>query len=117
MEILPQSTGRARELRQANTCAEPKLCWSLRDRRFSGRKFRRQHPVGPSFLDFYCPEAGLAVELDGSQHAEDTQRLHDETRSSFLCEQNIRVLRFWTHDLFLRPQTVLEAILIALEDR
>ncbi len=41
----------------------------------------------------------------------------DERRSSFLCEQNIMVLRFWNHDVFLRPQTVLEAMLIALEDR
>jgi very-short-patch-repair endonuclease len=66
------------------TEAERKLWGYLRDRRFGGRKFRRQHPVGPYFLDFYCPEGRLAIELDGSQHAEDAQRLHDEKRSSDL---------------------------------
>ena len=62
-------TQRARQLRQVETWAE-KLVWRwLLDRRFSSYKFRRQHPVGDYYLDFFCEEAALNVELDGSQHA------------------------------------------------
>ena len=61
-------TGRARQLRQIETWAE-KLMWRwLRDRRFSGYKFRRQHPLGNFYLDFFCEEADLNIELDGRQH-------------------------------------------------
>ena len=60
---------RARRLRKKETWAE-KLMWSwLRGRRFSGYKFRRQHPIGIYYLDFFCEEADLNVELDGSSTA------------------------------------------------
>ena len=51
----------AREFRQAPTQSEAILWDALRAKRLSGLKFRRQHPVGPFFLDFYCPEHRLAV--------------------------------------------------------
>ena len=50
---------RARQLRKDDTWAE-KLMWRwLRDRRFSGYKFRRQHPLGSYYLDFFCEAAEL----------------------------------------------------------
>jgi very-short-patch-repair endonuclease len=55
----------ARELRRNQTDAEQLLWGLLRDRRFAGKKFRRQHPVGRYILDFYCHELKLAIELDG----------------------------------------------------
>jgi very-short-patch-repair endonuclease len=33
-----------------------------------GFKFRRQHPIGPYVLDFFCRSAGVAVEVDGAGH-------------------------------------------------
>ena len=44
-------------------------------------QFRRQVPFGPYFLDFYCSEAKLAVELDGSQHYEPQGLAYDAERS------------------------------------
>src|ERR1035437_6156394 len=68
---------RARQLRKVETWAE-KLVWNwLRARRFTGYKFRRQHPLGIYYLDFFCEEAELNVELDGSQHGFPDQRKHD----------------------------------------
>jgi very-short-patch-repair endonuclease len=85
---------RARQLRKAETWAE-KLMWRwLRDRRFSGYKFRRQHPVGDCYLDFFCEEAALNVELDGSQHGFPDQRKHDVGREKFLQSRGIKTLRF-----------------------
>ncbi|MGQ9751405.1 MAG: DUF559 domain-containing protein, partial [Thermoanaerobaculaceae bacterium] len=104
----------ARQLRKEQTDAE-RLLWSLlRDRRLAGYKFRRQHPVEPYILDFYCHEAQLAVELDGGQHNEPDERARDTKRSAFLEAQGIRVLRFWNNEVFQNTEGVLEAIFDAL---
>ena len=65
--------------------------------RFAGFKFRRQHPAGKYFLDFYCPVARLSVELDGFQHGVPEQRIRDEARERFLAAEGIEELRFWNH--------------------
>src|SRR5437899_7463845 len=71
---------RARTLRKKATWAE-KLLWSrLRNRQIAGCKFRRQHPVGPYNLDFYCAEARLAVELDGREHGHPDRKTADKER-------------------------------------
>lgn len=58
----------ARRLCRQETPAE-KLMWRwLRDRRFSGYKYRRQDPIGNYVMDFFCEQARLNSELDGSQH-------------------------------------------------
>jgi len=64
----PKQTALARALRQQDTWAEQLLWKWLRDRRFSGYKFRRQHPFGPHILDFFCLETLVDIELDGRQH-------------------------------------------------
>ena len=114
--LAPELLRRCRELRRETTDAE-KLLWNLlRDRQLEGAKFRRQHPFGPYILDFYCHEAKLAVELDGGQHDEEKQVLHDADRSRFLEREGIRVLRFWNNDVFMNTEGVLECILSALDE-
>lgn len=56
----------ARIMRQGMTPAESVLWGALRGRRLDGLRFRRQHPIGRRILDFYCPSARLAVEVDGA---------------------------------------------------
>jgi adenine-specific DNA-methyltransferase len=51
-------------LRSAATDAERKLWSQLRDRRFDGCKFRRQHPIGPFIADFACIVAKLVIFSD-----------------------------------------------------
>jgi len=86
----------------------------LRAKRFAGFKFRRQHPCGPYILDFYCPDAHLAVELDGGQHFTATAQAYDQRRTEFLRRRGVTVIRFQT-DLVFREQTaVLEEILRVL---
>ena len=64
----PKQTSLARSFRKRDTWAE-KLLWTwLRDRRFTGYKFRRQHAFGPHILDFFCVEAFVNIELDGGGH-------------------------------------------------
>ena len=105
----------ARELRSRQTEAEG-LIWSLlRGRRFLGLKFRRQYPCPPYFLDFYCDELRLAIELDGGQHNSAAGRGDDARRSTFLAEQRIEVLRFWNHEVICDLDAVLEALFHAIQ--
>ena len=89
------STARARRLRREQTPEEKELWRLLRAGRFAGFKFRRQHPVGRYFLDFYCPAARLSIELDGSQHGSREHREYDQARSRFLQENGIEEMRIW----------------------
>jgi very-short-patch-repair endonuclease len=76
-----------------------------------GLKFRRQHPIGPFVADFACPERGLVIELDGSQHLE--QRTADAERTRSLESLGFRVLRFWNNQVLRETEAVLATILAA----
>ncbi len=104
--------GYARELRASATDAEQCIWYLLRNRNFLNFKFRRQHPIGNYILDFYCADAKLAIELDGSQHAENGQ--YDLHRSEVLQRDGIQVLRFWNNDVLLNTEAVLTEIANAL---
>jgi very-short-patch-repair endonuclease len=75
---------RARLLRKKATDTERILWRHLRNRNFAGYKFRRQHPLDSYVLDFYCPTAKLAIELDGGGHNYHVGQIRDRTRSEFL---------------------------------
>ena len=87
----------ARRLRREQTDEEKQLWRALRDHRFAGFKFRRQHPLGEFILDFYCADAKLDIELDGFQHGLPEGIQRDAAREKFLAEQGIETLRFWNH--------------------
>ncbi|MCA9846570.1 MAG: endonuclease domain-containing protein [Dehalococcoidia bacterium] len=103
---------RARELRRNSTDAERKLWESLRAKRLGGYKFRRQYPVGQYIVDFVCIEQGLAVEIDGDQHAE--QAGYDLERTLFLEGENLQVLRFSNREVLTELTNVEQAIWVAL---
>jgi very-short-patch-repair endonuclease len=89
----------------------------LRGRRFSGYKFRRQHPFGEHILDFFCLEAWLNIELDGSQHGFPDGLAQDAARDAALEGEGIKVLRFWNGALRREKEVVLGAIWSALQER
>jgi very-short-patch-repair endonuclease len=96
---------KARALRRAQTREEESL-WHLVRRRSLGFKFRRQHPFDWFVLDFYCPAARLAIELDGKHHDEERDSLRDEQ----LAAKGIMVLRLENHVVREQPDQVIEAI-------
>ena len=104
---------RARQLRRPLTPAEQVLWQHLRNRNFGG-KFRRQRPIGPFIVDFYCNEARLVVELDGEPHNHAAQAEHDELRREWPQDRGYRVLRFWNQDVLRDTAFVIAAILPAL---
>jgi very-short-patch-repair endonuclease len=110
-------SSRARALRKQSSWAE-KLMWRwLRDRRFTNYKFRRQHPLGNYYLDFYCEEARLSIELDGFNHGRFDRRSYDAERTRFIQTLGIKELRFWNHQLRREPQYVRDCVFTALQQR
>lgn len=99
-------------MRKEPTEAERKLWHLLRDRRFSGFKFRRQLQIGPYIVDFVCPAKRLIVEADGGQHAENG---YDEGRDAWLKAQGLRIRRFWNADILHRPDEVRDTLWHDLE--
>ena len=106
----------ARALRRRQTDAE-RVLWHLVRRQQMGVKFRRQHPIDPYVLDFYCHELRLAVEVDGSGHVSATGRARDEERSDELRARGIEVVRFSNVDVLLETSAVAEAIWLACQKR
>jgi very-short-patch-repair endonuclease len=111
---LPSRTLRAAlDLRANATAAETKLWYHLRARRLDGLKFRRQHPFPPYVADFFCSEAKLVVELDGSQHGDE----QGAARTRALEGRGLLVLRFWNNDVLGNTAAVLEVIANSARNR
>jgi len=110
----PATVRRARSSRRQPTPAEAKLWRRLRDRR-AQFKFRRQHPIGRYVLDFFCPEAMLAVEIDGDQHSRREQIRHDQERSAWLKVHGVDVLRVPAAEVERSVEDVIQGIWEACE--
>jgi very-short-patch-repair endonuclease len=105
--LLREETFRARALRRAATPAERAL-WKLLRSRALGGKFRRQHPIGPFVVDFFCVESWLVVEADGAPHFPRPPR--DVARDHWLRLVGCTVLRFPNRQIMEDPDSVLLAI-------
>ncbi len=99
-----------KKLRNDLTPAEAALWKVLQRSKVDGRKFRRQHSVGPYILDFYCPDEYLAIELDGEGHRNPLKYEQAQRRRLFLDGKNIRVLRFENYLVFDELEFVIHRI-------
>ena len=82
-----------RFLRREQTEAEARLWSLLRNRGVMGAKFRRQHPLGPYVVDFFCPFCALVVEVDGDIHLVPGAQQADAERERWLRAAGCRVVR------------------------
>src|SRR5437868_1109846 len=99
-----------RELRTRLTPAEALLWTVLRNSRLEGRKFRRQHSIGAFILDFYCPSARFAIELDGAAHDSAAAEQKDAQRDGYLRGLGIRVARYENRHVVSNLEGVLQDI-------
>ncbi len=100
----------ARSVRQAMTPAELRLWLRLRNRGLEGYRFRRQAPLGPYIVDFFCAERRLVVEVDGDQHGFDAVGMRDAIRSRWIEQQGHTILRVSNHDVTFNLDGVCIAI-------
>ena len=66
-------------------------------------RFQRQKTIGSYIADFYCHEAKLVIELDGSQHYRNKNLQKDQTRTDYFEKMGLKVLRIpnnWIHRRF-----------------
>lgn len=98
----------ARAQRKNPTPSESLLWESLRARRLDGRAFRRQQPIGPFIVDFYCPEERLVVEVDGPIH--DHQQREDAGRQEALESLDLRFVRITADQVTFDLQGTLACI-------
>jgi very-short-patch-repair endonuclease len=113
--LYSDELAKARKLRLRPTEVEQRLWFRLRNRRLAGAKFRRQSPIGPYVVDFFCPDANLVLEVDGGGHAGDKEIGRDLRRTRDLEARGLRVLRFWNTDVLQNLDGVLRTIVDALE--
>lgn len=104
---------RAKDQRKHPTRSENALWQALRRHQLGGLKFLRQHPVGPSILDFYCHEKKLAIEIDGGIHHRNDQRERDRYRQKLIEGYGIRFFRCTAEDVENNLPEVLAHILKA----
>lgn len=57
-------------------------------------KFRRQATIENYIVDFYCPQARVIIEIDGSQHFVEEGLRSDQRRTALLESVGLRVVRF-----------------------
>jgi very-short-patch-repair endonuclease len=100
---------KARSLRATMSLPEVLLWRELR--RQTEIKFRRQHPLGPYVLDFYCTAAKLCVEIDGIAHDRGARPERDAQRDEWLREQGIEVMRIPAADVLKSPIETAEALI------
>lgn len=98
-------------LRKEMPPAEMILWQVLRNRKLNGHKFRRQYSVDRYVLDFYCPSAKLAIEIDGDSHFSEAAIKSDEIRQKTIEELGIRFLRFTNFDVYENLDGVVKKIL------
>ncbi len=96
-----------RLLRKNSTIYEKRLWEAIRNRQFRNLKFRRQHPIGSAFfVDFFCPELKITIELDGSVHDDRVNTEYDKERDSAIKELGLKVFRIKNSDLPKEPQDI-----------
>jgi len=78
-------------------------------------RFRRQEIVSNYIVDFFCYEAKLAIELDGSQHCEPKALAYDEKRTAHLSSLGITLVRYSNLDIHNNFEGVCQHILTLLE--
>jgi very-short-patch-repair endonuclease len=104
----------AKRLR-ANTTPHERILWrALKELPSEGTHFRRQAPIGPYVVDFFCPAKRLIIELDGGHHNDDEIARRDRERQLWLEQEGYRVIRFWISEISENLTAVLERIYVEL---
>jgi very-short-patch-repair endonuclease len=94
MRVTSNAVKRARQLRKHMSLPEVMLWQGLRGREPGKPVFRRQYPIGPYVLDFFCASVRLCVEIDGDSHSISERPQADARRDAYLRSLGIRTIRW-----------------------
>ena len=105
----------AGDLRKSMTPAEKVLWNKLRNRQVKGFRFRRQHPLKDFIVDFFCYDAMLVIEVDGSVHDDHYQHERDLQWTQILMRSGIKEIRFKNDEVLNDLENVIKRIEIELD--
>ena len=88
----PKLTGFSKSLRKNMTKEERHLWYDFL--KVLPVTVNRQKVIGHYIVDFYCAQAKIVIELDGSQHYCEKGKTEDEIRNEFLSSLGLTVLRY-----------------------
>jgi very-short-patch-repair endonuclease len=93
------------------TEAEIKLWSYIRNKQINGLQFYRQKPLGKYIVDFYCPSAGVVIEVDGGQHYSSPGMEKDAERDNYLKAQGLTTLRYSDIDVLTNIEGTIENLI------
>lgn len=105
----------ARRLRREMTPQEKTLWYQFL--RSYPVKIYKQRIIESFVVDFYCAEARLVIELDGSQHYTEQGKAYDEERSSIMEGYGVEILRFTNLEVDREFDAVCERIDARIKQR
>src|SRR5271157_324016 len=111
MRAPAKTIAKARRLRRTLSPSEARLWRCLKARAPEQPTFRRQHPIGPYVIDFYCAKVRLAIEIDGTSHDMSDRPQRDKQRDAWLAERGVKVMRIAAADLMQRFDETADAIM------
>ncbi len=88
---------KAKELRRNMTPQEKHLWYDFLQQ--YPIKIYKQRIIDNFIADFYCHQARLIIELDGSQHYTPEGKSYDKARTQALAQYGLHVLRFSNRDI------------------
>ena len=91
-----------------------KILWA-RLRLFKNPRFRKQSILMGYIADFWCPSAGLVIEVDGSVHL--TRKSYDANRDAVLLQKGIQTMRFTASEVNTNPAAVVALIMNRVKNR
>ena len=90
----PKLKDLAKKLRQRMTYSAVKLWNELKNGKVLGYDFDRQRPVWNYIVDFYCKDLGLAIEVDGITHTQESIAAKDVVRQKELENLGVKFSLF-----------------------
>ena len=109
----PKNLVNARSLRRNMTPLERHLWYDFL--RYCRPRFRRQELIGSYIADFFCYDAKLIVEVDGSQHFTPELREQDNARTAYFHSLGICVMRVDNGQVNRNFNGVCEGIMLAMQ--
>ena len=113
MRAPTKTVENARRLRRNLSPPEARLWSRLRTRGPGSPVFRRQHPIGPYVLDFYCAKARLAVEIDGMSHDVGDRPQRDARRRTWLQRRGVTIMPIAATDVMRSIDDAVDAVVRA----
>ena len=87
------------------------LLWQRLKNSPMGITFRRQHPIDPYVVDFYCAASKLIIEVDGEAHDRGDRPAKDTARDDCLNAKGYRLARISAREILADADRVAESVI------